>query len=1701
MANVNISIPKKKKITLTNNPQVVASYSINPKAKANIYNVVPQQAAGTAIGATVRAPIDNRSDDVRRYDAMSGREQKDYLSGLTALSNRRDFKSAGDIDSSIWASSALRDIQDNTTAKDAGFSWSDIGEGITQPLRSATGKIVNSFREDSRLQEIDALYREGKISKEEAAFAAQNIYRDSIDSKVEVAEDGKLNVVAKNPLEFGGGFTKTGVDLAANYSPIGAGYSQVARQGLKMAAKPLLRETLAYSGAMTGNDVVQGRDVTAGSIAMNTAAAFGGSALGAGIGIPQGMRAARQQNAAAAGLRSNLMLGNVALRDAVHIIDNAADDLARQAAEVPTPTQAAPQQPVVNEPVVSTQVEEPLLTRPEMPEQAGQTTPSYLDAPNEFMTNSRIAREEARTRYDENPSQRALDLTMEQLYDPLYVAQRYDNEWFNFARENNLIREGQKELLKTESFTGALGDARNPQRTADTLMDMKYETDIGELSFNDIVRKYGASNSERAQRLQDYRMFKDELWRIEHGEKNTLPDTKRRMEEYVEKYEAENPDVVYDNAVLRAHELTLDKMMEDAGILEQGTTARFAENPFYTRRTKAKPDNSPSMEIKGGMRAGVKQVSERTEMNAQPAAELSDMRKATAETVRSIANARLGKLVKQRIDAGAPGMEGFKLELDADVMRYHKQMLDETRKLKKEYDELRQVRDVIKKEKRKATAKSKTADKKANAATRKHEKLKKQETKERVERAKAREDAIVRHVDRLLEMARRDQAKRKLSGQEILDRERSGQQVVTSQQTVSDLVDAKLTREEKIAIGEVLARDFTAPEVTAKTTKDVASAKRQRISKKRLSTKLQNEVDALNSMVENSRQMVNDAKTAHHDAYKEFSDTTQYVGPNKNRIYYTSNGELGVIDAPGDFANSISRNNMQQTYSLIEQSFRGLSNLQKVVWTGALNPAWNVYNVAIKNPTLMFFNADGLSGIRPAVWQSFIEQAIEPIYGGTRMKNFKQEMGLRNATRENAFQTRRLDRTTTDDIARRANIVTFMEGAMKHPIRTIGDLWKGLNAAVAKLPNMQRTTVEYGAYKRARGLGWSEQEALDYAAGASARVFGDFDRVTKLAQAMEPLIPYSGATQAGTRALWRTAKTKPVEAAIKATVLGVGMIGISSYSIKNSQEYFEDMVEQEQEYKLDNNLVFVLPGARKNADGTWSGVFHIPLVPDFRPTWRSIWRTIYKLDKEGTDGLDKGDAGMIAGELFNQVTGDMSNQIYDAQRGEENAVMGAFPGSATVNVVKTLGGINTYNGGELGDDYFESLPADQQVRSYTSDTAKTLSAISQGLLSPVQIDQLFAAGGTAGDIVQQPGEGLETLGESFIKPFRPGTSRTEKKKGTSDYFDRRDKVLEYAAGIGDEQLYNQLKAHFSGKTEKQDDDLLKNAKTISQYFSISGGKFRTTSYWDAMKLNEMLARDDGKDANPIFDLKDDQLKRVLVYRASRMLNATKQSYDKDGNSLYTSLGLDEKWYDDFRDKESAYYDAIEKKIKKELDNETDPEKKKELQASYDRYSEDDPKTFSGTKKPKLTKEQDKLMDYYYTLPKGTGDRSAFIDSHPWILDYWDALSGFNIKERNVLGLKNWDVLENGSSSSSSSSSGGSSSSSSRRKAKGKSSSRSSGSSSEKTLNPNQYAINPLAGGQIASPTVRRPAKGKAVKAYTARGKAAAPKMTVQKSKV
>lgn len=1140
--------------------------------------------------------------------------------------------------------------------------------------------------------------------------------------------------------------------------------------------------------------------------------------------------------------------------------------------------------------------------------------------------------------------------------DPRATQQKLDNDEFRRLKKEGLLAPGQRELADDQSLAVLRGKIENPGKPAELNDRAKY----GNYSVNDVIKFYGKEDGDKARAFENYRIYKDELERMKNGKENTIGVDPAAMVQYVRQYEGANPLAIEHNASLRAHSLDLLRRMNEARIDAPDLYPNSANLEFYTPRTDLLPEDLLRPQMTGGIRSGAKQTQSRIDReNGIVRSPLSIYKEQSVATERALAQQQSDLLMRDMARRGVPG---FNEVVDADVVIQHKAAIQNMRDLGDALADARQVRDILSSDKKLTTKQLAKAEKQIAQA----------------------EDKAITLMDDLLKKASGDgsQALNDLTGRGSVEYKAALADIKA--QKYPNLTPTEARAQRSYDIAQLNKRWDDSAVRTRQQKLDVANSLGNNEDANALRTTipgLENEVDAVRQMFNQSREEIADIKGARSDAYGEMRDTTQNLERGTQSITYKVDGETGKVEIPADLSDELDRANREFNVGVVEKVFGTVANATKLTWTGALSPVFKVYNVLVKNPLLQYRNADGLSGVSPAA----LSGGLRSVFATPGMRAFKEDMLRNGAAYENAMQTRNIYTNTADDIAARANIVAFFD---RNPVSTLQDLWKGLNQGLAYFDNAQRDAVAYGAYSRAKRLGATEEQALKIAAQAPAKVFGDFERVSKLARQTEIILPYSGAIQAGARAMARATKTKPIETTLKDATFLAAAAGFTAYSLQNNEQYYKDMVEAGKEYELDNNWTIVLPGASRNEKGEWSGVIKIPLTPDLRPFNRATWRSV--LSATAGEGVD---AGLMAGELFNQFTGDIATSIYDKSRTDDgnNPLNGFLSGGALATQVKIMAGVDPRTGQPLADENISRLDRKDQATDYTSPGARFIAELTGGAVTPLQADASLAQMGGFGDLIQaKPDEEsgqADPLGDffNFSKPMTPGKGQSDKQKKNMPYFEDIDQV---AGTIDpkDEVTFRAFQALHSKKTEAQKENLLNTPTKAQQFMQYAGdGSFMTTPLFEAERKLDALQRARGKVGNPLFDLAPQELQKVLTYKSSKIAREAGQDYTKNGEGLFMSLGLDNEWYQKFTDAESAY--------NKTIFGDSDGSKQR---------------TFSGKEKPALTDEQRALQNNYFALPDKSPERKAFLAANPWMKDYWASTNEFTDEERKALGFNSLD---------------------------------------------------------------------------------------------
>lgn len=184
-----------------------------------------------------------------------------------------------------------------------------LGKGIFDAATAIPRKVIRTLeamgnQEEvlGQLRDLDAQYERGELNRQMLEQKVNDITKDIIGNKIAVTDEGVVE--ADNAQQLGNFARQTvgaGVDTAS-VLPIARGVQmgvqagrtaatgavkETAAEFAKRAAGYNLRQGAVFGTADTANDLIQGREITPGSVALNyalpTAGGFAGDLLGAGI--------------------------------------------------------------------------------------------------------------------------------------------------------------------------------------------------------------------------------------------------------------------------------------------------------------------------------------------------------------------------------------------------------------------------------------------------------------------------------------------------------------------------------------------------------------------------------------------------------------------------------------------------------------------------------------------------------------------------------------------------------------------------------------------------------------------------------------------------------------------------------------------------------------------------------------------------------------------------------------------------------------------------------------------------------------------------------------------------------------------------------------------------------------------------------------------------------------------------------------------------------------------------------------------------------------------------------------------------------------------------------------------------------------------------------------------------------------------------
>lgn len=599
-----------------------------------------------------------------------------------------------------------------------------------------------------------------------------------------------------------------------------------------------------------------------------------------------------------------------------------------------------------------------------------------------------------------------------------------------------------------------------------------------------------------------------------------------------------------------------------------------------------------------------------------------------------------------------------------------------------------------------------------------------------------------------------------------------------------------------------------------------------------------------------------------------------------------------------------------------------------------------------------------LSGLGSAI-RDFADDSTSPLW-----KKFEMYAGDETVFNElrNADSTKRMMRELT-----RGKKGKYTNMAV-NPIRTLED-FNGITEKATRFQNFK------GMYEKVLKETGNEQEALKQAVNASRQNSVDFSRNSKYTRVLNLIYPYFNASVQGSRTVGRSFVDRPVATTLKAGLLGSTAVALAAYNLSDPKR--REAYDSINDFEKEDNLIIVGPDAVQREDGSWEGIIKIPKPQGFRELvdpMRDVAEAYFR--DETPENVD-----LMLTDMLSAFTGpiDTSSQT-------------AFVGSLTPQAIKPSIELNMnknlYTGKDIVPEFMVEGTDDPTKRAYDSTSGSARWVANKLGVSPIQVEHFIK--GTAGsvglyglntsdNILAKTGKipeeqigGRSAIGDIQRRTVEASGELLERNKTPGRKYFENIKTVSEGLAKNDKTAFDNL---HQSKTNFLGEEVFDENKRISKY-TRAGAYLNNPNVLEADRQLDALNRQNGNPGNPLFDLPTPLLTKVLLKDA-----LPPGAKDPELSNLFK-----EEWYQDYQNARGTYYEQIKSKLAQEG---------KEMPKSTNPY-------------PTTPEPLQRAMDAYSALPKGTGERSAWINANPGLWQQmtaqWAQVDAWENKERVAIGL-------------------------------------------------------------------------------------------------
>lgn len=235
---------------------------------------------------------------LNHFNSSSVYDQRTLRSQLESVAGQKDFTAPADISRSQKARAYLDSI-DKSGVKASGnviTFGQDLVKGINDTFATPVNSIADTVQQSARRDKVNALVKANpNLSPAAVANAAQSIYKNSIDTTVNVDDPNNIRTGKRSIADFAGKTLGEGADVGLAVANPASGAAlwktaagSLAKKGIEATGANIAKEyaklavgsTLTQTAAATGSDALNGRPVDPQSIATNLLATVGGEAAG-----------------------------------------------------------------------------------------------------------------------------------------------------------------------------------------------------------------------------------------------------------------------------------------------------------------------------------------------------------------------------------------------------------------------------------------------------------------------------------------------------------------------------------------------------------------------------------------------------------------------------------------------------------------------------------------------------------------------------------------------------------------------------------------------------------------------------------------------------------------------------------------------------------------------------------------------------------------------------------------------------------------------------------------------------------------------------------------------------------------------------------------------------------------------------------------------------------------------------------------------------------------------------------------------------------------------------------------------------------------------------------------------------------------------------------------------------------------------------